>query len=132
MATFPSKHSVDNRTFLTLSITTAADGLSDVGDLSGHRLAGIETATAWTAADIALLGSPLSTASLSEMYALNSSSTLANMIRVVSTANRITGFGDKMCDAVRFIQLASIATGSTAAVAQAAARSCRLLLDKLL
>jgi len=127
MAVYATKRTPDQRDFLGLSVTTAADGLSNVGDLGGLRLAGIEMSTAWTAADLAFLGSPESSASMKEIWRV-ADSTAPAAYTVSTTANRIIGFNSQAFDGIRFIQLASVATGSTAALAQAAARSVRLLL----
>lgn len=126
-ATKPSKITPDQRVFLPLTVTTAADGLSDVGDFGGLRLAGLQMSTAWTAADLAFLGSPKDTATLSEVYRV-ADSTAPALYQIATTSNRLIGFNSQAFDGIRFLQLASVSTGSTSAVAQTAARTVNLLL----
>lgn len=127
MATFPTKRTPNQRDFLGLTVTTSTDGLSDVGDLGGLRLAGVEMSTGWTAADLAFLGSPLSSAVMSEMYRV-ADSTAPALFQIATTGNRLIGLNSQAFDGIRFIQLASVSTASTAAVAQGASRTVRLLL----
>lgn len=127
MAIFPTKRTPDQRDFVAFTLSTAADGLSDVADLGGLRLAGIEMSTAWTAADLAFLGSPLSTARMSEVY-LTALSTAPAVFQIATTANRLIGLNSQGFDGIRFLQLASVSTASTAALAQAAERTVRALL----
>lgn len=127
MATFASKRTPDQGDYISLALSTAADGLSDVADLGGLRLAGVEMSTAWTAADLAFLGSGQSSAALKEVWRVADSTAPAALI-VATTASRVVGFNSDAFRGVRFLQLASVSTGSTAAVAQAAARTMTLLL----
>ena len=126
MAVYATKRTPQQNDFITMTVTTAADGLSDVADLGGMRVAGVEMSTAWTAADLGFLGSPLSSAGMREIYKTADSTAPVAFI-IATTANRLIGFNSIGADAARFIQLASVATGSTAALAQAAARTVRLL-----
>ena len=127
MATFASKRTPDQGDYISLSLSTAASGLSDVADLGGLRLAGVEMSTAWTAADLAFLGSAQSSAALKEVWRVADSTAPAQFI-IATTASRAVGFNSDAFRGLRFLQLASISTGSTAAVAQAAARTVTLLL----
>lgn len=124
---FPSKRTPDQRDFVELTLSTAASGLSDVGDLGGLKLAGIGMSTAWTAADLAFLAGE-SSGNLRELYGTTGTSTAPGLVAYATTANRLIGVGGGIFDSARFVQLASISTGSTAAVAQAASRLVRLLL----
>lgn len=127
MAVFPaSKQTPDQRDFVAMTLTTAADGLSNIADLGGLRVAAIEMSTAWTGADLAFLGSPRSSASLSEIWRVADSTAPASY-QISTTANRIIGFNSNAFDGIRFIQLASVNTASTAALAQAATRTLRLM-----
>lgn len=129
MATLPDRRTPDQRIHLNLTVTTAADGLSDVGDLSGLACVGVEMSTAWTAADLAFYGSPLSSANMYPVYRhTNVSTGPVNLLQLATTASRIVGLEGRALHGLRFLQLASISTGSTSAVAQAAARTVRLLL----
>lgn len=127
MASFASKRTPDQGDYISLSLSTAASGLSDVADLGGMRLAGVEMSTAWTAGDMAFLGSAQSSATMKEVYRVADSTAPAALI-VSTTANRVIGFNSNAFRGLRFLQVASISTGSTAAVAQAAARTMTLLL----
>ena len=127
MAVYATKRTPDQRDYITMTLTTAAGAVSDVADLGGMRLAGVEMSTAWTAADLAFLGSPIDSAAMREIWRVADSTAPASY-QVSTTANRIIGFNSQAFDGIRFIQLASVNTGSTAALAQAASRSLRLLL----
>lgn len=129
MAVYATKRTPEQRDRIDVPLSTGASGLSEVADLGGMKLAGIENSTAWTSADIALLASPVSSAALSEVYQqLLSSSTAATILRFVTTANRYHAIPSDLMGGARFLQVASINVASTAAVAQAAARVVRLLL----
>jgi hypothetical protein len=128
MATYPTKRTPDQRDYLNLTITTETNGLSDVGDLGGLALKGLEMSTAWTAADLQIKGSPISSANLYPVYALNSTSTAGVINQFASSASRIYAFSHTLYDPLRFIQLVSIAAGGSTATVQAAARTVRLLL----
>lgn len=116
MATTPVLNTPNQRTFVSLTISTAADGLSTVLDCGGMVVASIQMSTAWTTADLTFLGSPVSSATLQDLY----TSTGGALTFVTTALHNVT------CDpfpfsAMRFIQLRS---GTTAtAVAQAAART---------
>ena len=127
MASYPTKRTPDQRDFLDLTITTAADGLSEVGDLGGLRVAGVEMSTAWTAADLSFKGSPLTSAAMYDVYRV-ADSTAPALYQLGTTANRIIGFNSQAFDGLRFIQLQSLAAGGSTAAEQAAARTLRLLL----
>lgn len=127
MATFASKRTPDQGDRIALALSTAADGLSDVADLGGLRLAAVEMSTAWTAADLAFLGSGRSSAALKAVYRA-ADSTAPALYQVGTTANRVIAFNSDAFRGVRFLQLASVTAGSTSAVAQGAARTMTLLL----
>lgn len=127
MASFASKRTPDQGDYLDLTLSTGASGLSDVADLGGMRLAGVEMSTAWTAADLAFLGSQQSSAAMKEVWRVADSTAPAAFI-VSTTASRAIGFNSDAFRGLRFVQLASVSTSSTAAVAQAASRTLTLLL----
>jgi len=127
VASFPTKRTPDQRDRLDLLITTEVDGLSDVGDLGGLRLAGLEMSTAWTAADLGFKGSPISSANMYDIYRV-ADSTAPVLFQLVTTGSRLIGFNSQAFDGIRFLQLISLAAGGSTAVAQGAARTVRLLL----
>lgn len=126
MATFASKRTPDQRDYVSLALSTAASGLSDVADLGGLSLAAIEMSTAWTAADIAFLGSAQSSAALKEVWRAADSTAPVQAI-YATTASRVIGLNSDLFRGLRFLQVGSISTASTAAVAQAAARTLTLV-----
>ncbi len=74
MATFPIRSVPTKRTYSTATITTAADGLSDVIDLGGHNLCGIQQTTAgWTAADLTFMGAASSSAAMASIRSTTAS-----------------------------------------------------------
>lgn len=127
MANYPSKRTPDQRDYVEVKISTETDGLSSAADLGGLKLAGLQMSTAWTAADLTLFGSPVSTASMREIW-LGTTSTAPAALIWSTTARRLIGSNLAALDGIRFLQLGSISTGSTSAVAQAAERTIRLLL----
>ncbi len=129
MATQPKRLTPDQRSYIDLTLTTEADGLSDVGDLNGLACIGVEMSTGWTSADLAFYGSPLSSDNMYPVYRHISSSTgPVNLMQINTTASRIVGLEGRVFHGLRFLQLASINVASTAALAQAAERTVRLLL----
>lgn len=126
MATYPGKRTPDQRTFATLTVTTAADGLSDVLDCGGLTVCSIEMSTAWTDAPISFLGSMNSSNTLAGVYDLASSGTGAPVeVSFTSTANRLVTMDPHHLWGVRFLQIRS-GSSSTGVTAQAAARSIRV------
>jgi hypothetical protein len=126
MATYPGKRTPDQRTFATLTITTAADGLSDVLDCGGLTACNIGMSTAWTEGPISFLGSIGSSTSMQSLYDLASSGTGAPVeISFTSTAGRIVVLDPHHFWGVRFLQLRS-GSSSTGIAVQQAARSVRV------
>lgn len=118
MATFPivpgpSSH----KTRATLTISTAADGLSDILDCGGLHVSSYCMSTAWTAASMTFRGSHSSTDNMYDIY----SSTGGELTHTVDASRLITFDIRTMFEGVRYLQFRS----GTAAVpvAQAAARS---------
>ena len=126
MAVYATKRTPDQRDYVTLTLTTAADGLSDVADLGGLRLASINMSTGWTAADIGFFGSHVSSASMTLVYRLGSSSTSPTVMQFITTANRLIGIQNNVFDGIRFLQAVSLTAGATTIVAQGVARSIQL------
>lgn len=128
MATIPGKSVPDQRSFAAVTISTAASGLSDVVDMTGYSLKAIELSSAagWTAANLAFLVSYRSSDTLKELWDSSTGAPIA--LNMTTTGGRFIAITGNQFDGVRFIQLASINTASTAAVAQGAARSAWLIL----
>ena len=127
MATLPNKSVPDQRGFVACTISTAASGLSDVCDVTGYCVDAIEmsTAGAWTAANLAFLVSARSSDSLRELW--DGSTGAPVVVNMTTTGGRFVA-APKSFEGARFVQLASINTASTAAVAQGASRALYLIL----
>lgn len=119
MATFPVPPIPSQRGLATATVTTSTDGLSDVIDIGGYCLVGIETSTVgWTAGDMTFRGSNQSSAAMRDVYSNGTELTYA------TTASRAMTFPPEDLLGFRFIQLRS-GTAATP-VAQAAARTVKL------
>jgi len=117
MATLPIRKIPGLKSWATATVTTAADGLSDVIDIGGFGLRSIQMSTAWTAANMTFNGSVSSSASLKSVRV----TTAATELTYVSSSGYIMNVNPNNFAGLRFIQLRS---GTTAVpVAQAAARS---------
>ena len=125
MATLPTKRTPDQRSYVTATVTTEADGLSDVLDLGGLNPIAIETSTAWTAAGMDFLVSQRSSANLSQLVGSTGSSNIRISSDAITTgAARVIGLSaNEQVNLMgsRFLQLRSASTAS-AGVAQGAAR----------
>ena len=124
MATQANTITASSRTFVSATVTTAADGLSDVIDLGGAKLCSIQMSTTWTAAGLTFLGSASSTDKMCSVYHTTGTveltyGTSASLAHVVDPA---------FFAGLRYLQLRSGISG--AAVAQAAARTIVLGLIK--
>lgn len=111
-----------NRTHLTATISTAADGLSETVNLTGHTLSAIQMSTAWTAAHIGfnvLIGD---STTHHPLY-----NTTGNHLTYPTSANRVISFDPAVFAGIQKLQLASKTTAGVA-VAQAAARLITLSL----
>lgn len=119
MATRPVINTPNQRSFVSLTVTTAADGLSDVADVGGLTVAAIKMSTAWTDATMTFLGSFDSSANLQNLY-----TSTGGELTHTTTALRLNTFDPYSFVGLRFVQLRS---GSSAApIAQAAARTVTL------
>lgn len=123
MATKPDKQiNAADKTFVTATISTEADGLSDAIDLGGGRLSSISMSTAWTAASMTFKGSAGSTSEMRSLY-----SSTGGEITYTVDASRIIPVEENF-SGLRYLQLCSYT--STGAVVQAAARPIQLGLSK--
>ena len=104
-----------------MSISTAADGLSTtVLDLNGNTLAAIEMSTGWTDASLSFLGSIDGTTTVFNIY-----TSTGGELTYGTSASRLLQFDPNLWAGIRCVQLRS--GTAAAAVAQAAARTVRLL-----
>lgn len=105
---------------LTATVSTAADGLSNVIDLRGYDLRAVEMSTGWTAADMTFMGAVNSTGTMSSVRV----STAGTELTYVTTAGYVLSVNHDHFAGVRYVQLRS---GTTAIpVAQAVARTVYL------
>jgi hypothetical protein len=125
MATRPIKSTVTARTYATATVTTAADGLSDVIDLCGYSLCSIQMSTGWSTADMTFKGAVSSSASMGSIYKTTASVELT----YVTSASYIHAVDPTELAGLRYVQLRS--GTAAAAVAQAASRTVILGLAKL-
>ena len=117
MADYPNVKIPSLNSYATVTITTEADGLSNIIDLGGHNPNSYCMSTDWTAASMTFRGSHSSTNVMRDIY----SSTGGELTHTVD-GNRLVTFATvAQFDGLRYIQFRS----GTAAlpVAQAAARS---------
>ena len=105
-------------TSVSVALTTAADGLSEVSDLVGGSLAALEMPAGWTDAVITFKGGRTS----SELFDLYGST--GDEVTITTTASRMVAIDPVLFAGIRYWQLRS-GTGA-AAVAQAAARTLKL------
>jgi hypothetical protein len=112
-----------------VDISTAADGLSDTINLTGLTLSSIQMSTAWTSARLAFLGNVDGSTDFFEIRQPSSEGSTA--VSYSSTANQLLVFDPNIWHGVQNLQIASINTGTTAAVAQTAARTITLGLSEI-
>lgn len=123
MATNPIKNVGGHKTYVTATITTETDGLSDVIDLGGLTLHSIQTSTAWTNANITFNVSALSSGTLTTMR----HTTACTELTYATSVDYNIAVDPYLFNGLRYIQLYS--NTSTGTVIQAAARSIVLGLN---
>lgn len=119
---YPDVSRGSKRTYATMIISTAADGLSDMVDITGYFLGGLTMSTAWTAANIGFKVSVDGTTNLQDVY-LSS----GDLYTISSSANRAVIIPATNFLAFGKMQLVSETTAGVA-VAQAAPRTVQLAL----
>ena len=114
---FPVKRIPSLKSYASVTISTAADGLSPVLDLGGHDIHSYCMSTDWTAAGLTFRGSHRSTDFIYDIY----TSTGGELTHTVGANQLITFANVAQLEGLRYIQFRS----GTAAVpvAQAAART---------
>jgi hypothetical protein len=111
------------RTFAAISMTTAADGLSEEVNITGLTLCAVEMSTAWTAAAIGFQASIGST----NFYPIYN--TAGDHLTYPTSANRIVVFDPAQFAGIQKVKLVS-ETSAGVAVAQTAARTLILGLSE--
>lgn len=124
----PKQPRPSSRTWGSVDISTAAAGTSDIFDVTGLTLSAIQMSTAWTQADLAFLGN---TDGSTSMFALTNGTSSGGIKRYRVNANEVILVDPKDFHGIQKLQLTSIATGSTAVTAQAAARTVVLGLSEI-
>jgi len=110
------------RTYASVTITTEADGLSEVVNLTGYFLAGVITSTAWTDSGI---GFKVSVDGSTDMKDLRD--TAGDLVTITTTADQATVVAATNFLGFDNLQLVSRTT-SGAVIAQAAPREIQLAL----
>jgi hypothetical protein len=122
MATPPGS-APSNRKYLSVTLSSAADGLSEAIDCGGATLSSIIMSTAWTAATITFVASPDG----STFYDVYGST--GDEITYTTTANRVVTFDPAFWLGIRHLKIRSGASG--AATAQASTRTLYVALQTL-
>jgi len=131
MAEFPTKRIPDHKDFVSITVTTETDGLSNVVDIGGFTPLALEGSTAWTAAGVEFLVSQRSTASLLPIAFDSTGSTLTQRLssdHIPAATPHLFPFPSVSTDGgnfevyrgLRYLQLFSASTNSTAIIQQAA------------
>lgn len=112
------------RSWAALTLSTAADGLSEEMDIGGATIAAIAMSTAWTAADLTFKVRPLRTIDYLDVYG-----STGGEVTYTVAASRVVTFDPAFWLGFQFIQFRS---GVTAApVAQAEERTLHVALQAL-
>lgn len=106
-----------SRTHASITLTTAADGVSEAINLTGLCLSCIEMSTAWTAAAIGFQASVDGSTSFFPIY-----NTAGNHLTYPTSANRVVAFDPNVFFGIQRLKIVSETTAGVA-VAQAAART---------
>ncbi|MGQ7959887.1 hypothetical protein ACUTAF_19580 [Pseudomonas sp. SP16.1] len=120
----PNVPKPSSRTFASIVISTAANGASEVVDLTGLTLSAIQMSTAWTSARI---GFNVSVDGSTNYYPVHD--TAGNPLTFPTSANRVVTFDPAVFSGVQRLQVVS-ETSAGVAVAQAAARTLLLGLSE--
>lgn len=105
-----------SRSFASVTVTTAADGLSEAVNISGLTLSAIQMSTAWTAAAIGFQASIDGSSNYYNVY-----DTAGNFLTYPTSANRVIAFDPATFAGVQRLKVVSETTAGVA-VAQAASR----------
>jgi len=120
----PSHPKPSSRTFGTVDLSTAADGVSDAINIGGLTLSSIQMSTAWTDAGIGFNANVDGSTNFFEVK-----NTLGDSLVFQTSANRIVAFDPAQFAGLQWLQLVSRTTAGVA-VAQAATRVLKLGLSE--
>lgn len=109
-----------NRTFASISLTTAADGLSEAIDLTGHVLSCVLMSTAWTDARIGVFASVDNSTNFYAVY-----NNLGDNLTFPTSASRVVVFNNAEMAGLQRIKIISESSAGTA-IAQTATRTLKL------
>lgn len=124
MATGPIHPAATSRSYATVGISTAADGIGDFINLTGLTLSCVQMSTAWTDAGIGFRASVDGTTVTYPVY-----DTAGNFLTYQTSASRVVAFDPAVFSGLEKIQIVSQTTAGVA-VAQAAARTLILGLSE--
>ena len=113
-----------SRTYASITLSTAANGVSEEINLTGLTLASIQMSTAWTSAAIGFQASVDGSTNYFPIY-----NTSGNHLTFPTSANRILAFDPAQFHGVQRLKLVSETTAGVA-VAQTAARTLILGLSE--
>lgn len=114
-----------NRTFATVDLSTAADGVSDSVNITGLKLSCISMSTVgWTSANIGFQGSVDGSTNFLNVYTSS-----GDFLTFQTSASRIVTFDPALFAGLQLIKLVS-ETSAGVATAQAAVRTLKLGLSE--
>jgi hypothetical protein len=122
--TTPVNPKPSSRTFASVTITTAATGLSEAVNLTGLTLSSIQTSTAWTAAVLGFQGNVDGSTNYYNFYDKD-----GNLYYQTIDASRMVVFDPAVFAGVQTLRLISETTAGVV-VAQAADREIKLGLSE--
>lgn len=114
-----------SRTHASITLTTAADGVSEEINLTGLTLSCISMSSAWTSAAIGFQASVDGSTSFYPVY-----NVLGNHLTYPTSANRVVAFDPAVFFGIQRLKLVS-ETSAGVAVAQTAARTLVLGLSEV-
>lgn len=120
MATKPDQIAGGWKSKATVTVTTAATGLSDIIDIGGLAPRSVEMSSAWTTANITFMGAVSSTDAMKSVR----HSTAGTEVTYVTTVGYVVSLNPEYFAGLRYIQVRSGST--TTPVAQAASRTLYL------
>ena len=116
----PSRPTSSPVEFITVTISTAADGLSGSVDLTGHVLVGVQMSTAWTAAGITFAAATTDAGTYQAVYG-----STGDELTLTTDASRYVNLSPLTSVSYRHLKVRS-GTNSVP-VAQAATRTLQLV-----
>ena len=123
-ATGPHNPKPSSRSFGTVVLSTAADGVSDSINITGLNLSSIQMSTAWTDAGI---GFQANVDGSTDYFPVHN--TLGDHLVFSTSASRVVAFDPAQFSGLQWLQLVSKTTAGVA-VAQGAARTIKLGLSE--